>query len=417
MLQSIARYRASAPIALRSPGILFASVTRRTLKKRVVSPASAVRAFDVRGLGLTSLISEERMAVIHSIHIPHINLRNPRIQGTICCLLAAVGFTTMNAGLRAATGIDAALAAAMRALIPAMVLAPWVMSRRLCRCTKPLMTIVAASLLVQLGGNLVFQYSLGLCGVVVTVPVVFGTMPVAATVLGRVFFGERPSLTYAIALGALVLSIVLIGGGQPRGMADSTSSGIWVLGVMAAIVAGTAYAIFIATVKHVTAQHLQVTEVALLNAVVGATVLGAIAMWRIGIASAWSGVCENAGPLTVAGIMNLVSFLLFARGLQLISVSYGSLFNSCQVAMSAAVGIVLFGETVSILLISGILLTCISLLFASLGAGQPAINHSSDTFSHHVPELPSNRLFALPTLPCITADSRRPRYSFKYHLF
>ena len=65
--------------------------------------------------------------------------------------------------------------------------------------------LVGQNVLGQFGGNVMFQWSLGVIGIALTVPLCMGAIILCSALLGRIFVNE------SVTPGALVSMLILIG--------------------------------------------------------------------------------------------------------------------------------------------------------------------------------------------------------------
>ena len=75
--------------------------------------------------------------------------------------------------------------------------------------------LVIASLICQLFGNVVFQWSLGIVGMALAVPLTLGTMIVAGAIMGRMVLNEPVTMRMAISTVVLIgaISVLSLGAG------------------------------------------------------------------------------------------------------------------------------------------------------------------------------------------------------------
>ena len=66
--------------------------------------------------------------------------------------------------------------------------------------------------------------------------------------------------------------------------------------------------------------------------------------------------------MLAAGVFNAIAFFTLAKSLQLLPVLQANLVGVSQVAMGGLTGVLLFRETLSWLLVTGILLTAVGLI-------------------------------------------------------
>lgn len=124
----------------------------------------------------------------------------PATLGAVCCAIAAVCYTVSNICLRqvSALDVDPTWAVCIKELVTVLAAGPWMIfqalrGRPVWPPVKILLILILAGLADQLLGNLGVQWALGIVGLAVTIPVVFGTMITGSAVFGRILLGEKVS--------------------------------------------------------------------------------------------------------------------------------------------------------------------------------------------------------------------------------
>jgi uncharacterized membrane protein len=123
-------------------------------------------------------------------------------------LLAALGYTAANICLRAVSHCDPVWVSAVKS-VPTVVLAAPLLLLRARRGQgvwphrRALVSLILAALAGQLIGNVVFQWSLGIVGLALAVPVCLVAQIAGSAVLGRIFLQE--SITPRMAIGVVML--------------------------------------------------------------------------------------------------------------------------------------------------------------------------------------------------------------------
>ena len=298
--------------------------------------------------------------------------KNPfAFSGTIFCLVSALGYTATNICMRRLTALDCDpfWAVFNRELVTTVLVGPWLLYRAIHgRPTLPsgrtLGRILLAGLLIQLVGNICVQWSLGMVGLAVTIPVVFGIMITSGAVLGHIGLGERVSARSAIAITLLLAALALLGlGAETAGRAiaavKATPPGtvILALAVAAAGLAGAVYALLNTVIRHSVTQTTLPTAVAFLVPLMGVIGLGPICVARLGMQTLVSTPWEQLALMVGAGVFNLIGFLGLINGLQRTTVVHANVLNASQVAMAALAGVMLFHESPNPWLLLGIGLT------------------------------------------------------------
>ena len=300
-------------------------------------------------------------------------LREPLFFGALCGLCSAVGYTAANICLRAVSHYDPVWVSAVKAFPTIILFGPWwFVAWRKGECQYPgmrvIMVLVITALIGQLLGNVVFQWSLGVVGIALVVPLTLGAMIVSGAVMGRVFL--REAVTVRMALSSLVLigaiCVLSLGAGSASenivGVGGEVPVMLVVMGVGAACLAGVSYSLLGVVIRHSVTGKMHIAMSLVVVTLVGAVSLGPFAFWRVG----WTGM--TATPLSafsimlLAGFFNAVAFLALTKSLQLIPVVYVNALNATQATMAALAGVLLFKEALSVTLWMGVGLTVVGLL-------------------------------------------------------
>ena len=256
-----------------------------------------------------------------------------------------------------------------RELVTTVIVAPWLVCQAIRgRPTLPsgrtLWRILLIGLLIEAVGNVCVQWALGVVGLAVTVPVLVGAMITGGAVLGRLWLGERVSFRAWGAIAVLLIALVLLGiGAEAAGpsiaAADMISAGplLLLLGVAAAGLAGSVFALLNITIRHSVTRTTLPTAVAFLVPLMGVISLGPLSVGRLGLEPLWTTSPGQYALMAAAGLFNLVAFLSLIHGLQRTTVVHANVVTASQVAMAACAGMILFHEPPNVFLLFGICLT------------------------------------------------------------
>lgn len=298
----------------------------------------------------------------------------PNVLGTLCGSIAAIGYTAANCCLRAAaTGsvLDPVWISCVKALPTAavcgsIVLAAALRGHRAWPPGRVLGALVLASLLGQVGGNVAFQWSLGVIGIGLTVPLCMGTVIVASAILARVYLHEpvKPLAAASMAVLIAAIWILSLGAGEVHASITGAAPQAWIVvaGVLAACLSGVAYSVLGVVIRYGVTGKASVAATTFIVGFVGVVFLGLLSCARLG----WQGMgATTAGQWAVmiaAGLFNLAAFVALTKALQLTSVVYVNAINASQVAMSVVAGVLLFREILSPAIQAGVVLTIAGLL-------------------------------------------------------
>ncbi len=314
------------------------------------------------------------------------------LWGPICGIIAAIGYTVCNCCLRAASNCDPVWVSCIKA-VPTTVLAGvpivigWSMGRQTLPNWKVTKTLILAALLGQLGGNVLFQYSLGIIGIGLAVPLCMGMIIIASAVLARMYLHEPVSLSALISMLTLVAAIwtLSLGAGDAyRSVVNEAPRG-WMLslGLAAACFSGFAYAVLGVAIRFGVTGNSSVTATTFIVCFVGVVSLGVVSLMRLGVAGMLSTTPHDWTVMIWAGLFNFLAFLALARALQVATVVYVNAVNASQVAMAAIAGVVFFKESLTGALVAGVVLTVAGVLLTPR-------ERNSDADSSQRPQVPAS---------------------------
>lgn len=305
------------------------------------------------------------------------------VIGVLLGVVSAIGYTGTNIALRGVTrdgDPDWALWVTCFKSLPGALAAWFLVALRASRGLRALPSaraigwLLAIGFAVQIGGNLLFQWSLAMCGLALAVPTVFATLILTGAMLGRTWLGEAITVRSSIAMGLLIAAIGLLGLGA-EGAAAALPAGpkgippvLWVLsGVALAALSGVFYGVLGVIIRRTSRGEIPLTATLALISTTGVVGLGAAAVVRLGpeILSATAGEWWLMG---IAGVLNAIAFFAISGSLQRIPVVQVNLLNASQAAMCALGGVVIYGEPLSLALAGGTALTIAGLVLMSRGS-------------------------------------------------
>ena len=279
-----------------------------------------------------------------------------------------------------AAGCDAFWAVFNRELVTPIFIGGWLLwqavrGRRVLPGGGDLLVLILVGLLIQLVGNVCAQWSLGVVGLAVTIPAMFGAMIAGGAAIGRFWLKERVSARSMTAITLLVGSLAMLGVGaevamHPAVATDDTAVGdaahssfIIALAVAASISAGAVYALLSAAIRRSVTRTTTPTAAALLVTLMGVVSLGPICLHRLGLSGMLATPPSQFGLMFAAGTFNLFAFLALIHGLKRTTVVHANAVNASQVAMAAVAGIVLFAEPITVWLLLGVCLTIFGIVW------------------------------------------------------
>jgi drug/metabolite transporter (DMT)-like permease len=322
-----------------------------------------------------------------------------RSVGLACGLISAVGYAGANIFLRdVAPDCDPVWVSCMKAVPAALVAWTWVAAsprgRKHLPPRKRFGPMLATALLMQFGGNVAFQWTLGELGLALTVPLVTGSMILASALLGRAWLGESISPRAALAMAMLMVSVWLLSVGsrhasvaaQPAAAPRAASGGagalppgeeamrlpktapavqppvrrsLWqvAFAVAVACASGASYGAGNVLIRRFVVRDVSPLSTVLVVSTTGVIVLGALSVASVGL----GGIAQTPPAawvsMILAGTCNAAAFLAFTKALQAITVLQVNLLSASQVALCAVAGLVWFSEPLTPWLVSGVALT------------------------------------------------------------
>ena len=235
---------------------------------------------------------------------------------------------------------------------------------------RVLVVLLVAAVGVQFGGNCALQWALGVIGLAMTVPLMYGAMIAGGALLGWLVLAESMSPRSWLAVILLMVAIGLISSGSgtlPTTFGELSLLRI-ALGVAAACLAGISYAGINVVIRRFVTRNVSVAATLLVIGSTGVVVLGLTSAATIGWQQMGNMDRESALAMFVAGVFNAIAFYAIASGLRLIPVVQANAINGSQTAMAAVTGALFFNEPLGGGLLLGIGLLIVALLLMRSGA-------------------------------------------------
>ncbi|MFO0871140.1 MAG: DMT family transporter [Pirellulales bacterium] len=300
--------------------------------------------------------------------------RSSVLFGTLCGLVAAFGYTCANICLRSVSDCDPVWVSAVKSVPTVLLAAPivcweaWGRGQQVVT-RRAALALAISGLLGQLGGNVLFQWSLGVVGLALAVPLCLGGQIISSGLLGRIVLGEAVSARRAMAIGVLIVATVVLSSGADAAhrtvapSADASASfGELAAGVAAATFSGLAYAILGVVIRRAVVGQTTIAATLFVVCVVGLISLGAWSPLRLGWDPLWATPWADLRPMLLAGLFNFAAFWALTKALQLTPVVYVNALNVTQASLAAMAGVLLFQEAPSAGLVWGVVLTAAGLL-------------------------------------------------------
>jgi drug/metabolite transporter (DMT)-like permease len=302
------------------------------------------------------------------------------VWGTLCGLFSAVGYTAANTCLRAVSDCDPIWVSAMKSFPTLVMVGPWITfqafrGRKILPELRVLALLAMGALIGQLIGNVVFQWSLGVVGLALAVPLTLGTIILGGALLGRTLLHEPLTVRMLASVITLITAITVLSlgaGDAHRSVAGQArqATADWslvALGVAGATLSGLAYSILGVVIRYGVKGRASLSITLFTVSLVGAVSLGGWSQWRIG----WQGMLDTSpddfAMMLLAGIFNALAFLALTKALQLANLVFVNALNATQATMAAIAGVLIFHEAPSPELALGVLLTIAGLLMMKQG--------------------------------------------------
>lgn len=295
-------------------------------------------------------------------------------RGTFYGLLSAVAYTAANIALReSAVDNNADWAIWISALksIPATIVGWSLVAYRGSKGLPALpprrlvIPLIITGLVMQFGGNVMFQWSLSLGGLALTVPLCFATLLTTGALLGRIFLEEAITFRMFLSMIVLTSAIVLLSLGAHQAEASvyehmehhTNTMATVALTIFVACFAGCAYGTGGAVIRGSVRGELSISATLVLISTTGLVCLTAVAFYRLGFSILWETTPWQYLVMLVGGIMNAIAFFAIGASMKYLSVTHVNLLNASQTAMAAFAGVLCFSEPLTVWLLSGTALT------------------------------------------------------------
>jgi len=229
--------------------------------------------------------------------------------------------------------------------------------------------LLLTGLMMQLAGNVAFQWALGQIGLALTVPLCMGMLLIGSALFGRVWLGERITSRSSWAILLLLAATTILSFSVSENAAflrnlPASQMSVWFLacGIVAGCLSGLAFAIGGVAIRRALDDGIALVVPLSIISITGVVVLGVWSLF-LGDSMARDVDWNDLSTMFLAGIFNAIAFYALGRALQLLPLLQANLMNVSQVMMCAVAGMVLFDEPLGFAQITGITLTVIGLLF------------------------------------------------------
>jgi drug/metabolite transporter, DME family len=300
-------------------------------------------------------------------------------MGILLGICAAIGYSGANLALRqlaipndpgwaiwvtANKAIPAALVAWL------MIFVQWSRGEPGLPPGRMIWRLILVGLVMQYAGNFMFQWSLSIGGLAITVPVCFSMLIIAGAWMSRLVCGEEITPKTMGAIGILIVAVGVLSSGAGSATMSMGHADSWkttTLAILSAAVSGVAYGATGVVVRRLVTGTLTIPSSLVVLSTTGAVTMTAHAFLVDGPAKLFA-LSEGHWPAIIgAGVMNAAAFFAVAGSLKRIPVTFLNILNASQNAMCAIGAVLLFAEPVTWPLVAGCVLTMFGILLVDRG--------------------------------------------------
>ena len=299
---------------------------------------------------------------------------DPGLLVALLGIASAAGYTATNICLRYVVAVDPIWVSCVKAFPTFLASAPFVFVRlqnaqRIFPSRSILIVLIVTAVFGQVGGNVSFQWSLGIIGLALIVPIVLGTMIVMGALMGNWLMGDPMTPRMIFAGIVLLVAIFVLGFGSDAAQQSVTEDllaepkkQLGLLGIAAACFSGFAYCCLSFGIRHASRNGTSHLAILCLVSTCGIGSLGALTLIRNGVQPIIDAGFNDYVAMIGAGVCNFLAFIALSKSLELASVFFVNALNATQIAMAAIAGILIFGEPLTVPLAIGTILTIGGLL-------------------------------------------------------
>ena len=292
--------------------------------------------------------------------------------GTIICIASMAFYSCSNIILRELTG---------------MRLDPrWILCIKECVCVSCVLPVILVLnllgryrwphwkwvLCIVIGGTIceavgaqLQLWAYTVVGIIITIPLIQSANLVCAVVIGYIFLREKIFFRGYLAVSILILSMICLVFGPSPDVVESTT---WlIIGGLAAIIAGSAYAIHVVFIRYASeSREMPISLIMVIVTGIGVLVFGGPLLAEHGFSGFYEGIPRSAWSLTLAsGVANMIGFYFQVLGLRYTILARAQLIAAAQIVIITVVGVLYFGEIANTLVWIGVTLTIIGVLVIS----------------------------------------------------
>ena len=216
-------------------------------------------------------------------------------------------------------------------------------------------------------------WTIGTIGLVVSIPLIQASNMVCSAGIGHAFLGERVGKRCRVAMVVMLLAIGCLFFGPHHHdvgrLTQQLGGNALFLGVIGAVVAGVAYAIYIVFLRRSSnSRQMPISFIAAEVTGIGAMIFGFEILRDHGfqISAFWQDVPPRAWLLVgVAGLMNMVGFLFQITGLRYTVVVRAQMISVSQIVIGTMFGVLIYSETTNAMIWLGVTLAVLGIVIVS----------------------------------------------------
>jgi drug/metabolite transporter, DME family len=337
-------------------------------------------AGEAGGVAPDDCLAEQPTSPQHEVDLPPLVRRDHGVRmGVLMGMCAAVGYAGANLALRElaipndpgwAVWVTATKAIPAALIAWVMICVQWSKGQPGLPPGRMIGRLILVGLFMQYGGNYLFQWSLSLGGLAVTVPICFSTLIISGAWMSRIVCGEELTPKTMGSIGILIVSIGVLSSGAgsaTESMGHDLSLTTTTLAILSAAVSGIAYGATGVVVRQLVTGTLSIPSSLVVLSTTGAVTMTIHAMLLESPARLMERSAGQWPVIIGAGVMNAGAFFAIAGSLKRIPVTFLNILNASQNAMCAIGGVLLFQEPLTWPLIGGCALTMFGILLVDRG--------------------------------------------------
>ncbi|TGY84456.1 DMT family transporter, partial [Cellulomonas shaoxiangyii] len=207
-------------------------------------------------------------------------------------------------------------------------------------------------------------------GVAVGTVIALGSAPVVTGLLAWAVRRERPSGTWGVATGLATVGVAVLGLGSPGGDPGASAGGIDVVGVLASLGAGAAYAVYtLAGSALIDGGWTSTTSMGVLFGTAGAVSVPVLLVAGAGALTTPAGLVQVAW---LGLVTTTVAYVLFGYGLARLGAPTVATLTLAEPLTATVLGLTLLDERLAVTSVVGLGVLTAGLVVLAAGSRRPA---------------------------------------------